>query len=394
MRRPGTLPLFAALLVGVLHAAPATAQEPLSDVLSFLLTNQAVPTGDFEKDAAAAATTRDTMERLLLVELTTLPLASSSAGFSYRFNPTLGTLERATESFGPFFTERALTAGRGRVALGATMQFARYTTLDGFDLRDGSFVTTGNQFRDESQPFDVEALTLRLTSRTITFTANAGVADRVDLGVAVPLVSISMDGTRVNTYRGASLVQATAEADAAGVGDIAVRGKVRLLGDGDSGLAVVGEARLPTGREEDLLGSGETSIRGLLIASGGTGPVSLHANVGLTGGGLADEFTWRGAIAATASPSVTLIGELVGRRIGEAGRIVLERAAHPRLAGVDTLRLVTTGSSTSSASAVAGLKWNAGTTLLLNANVIVPLTDDGLQSTVTALVGLEYSFGR
>jgi hypothetical protein len=384
------------LAVAGLGAAvtPAHAQQPLSEVLSVLLTNQAVPTGDFDKDAAAAAATRDTMERMLLVELTTLPLGSSSAGFSYRFNPTLGTLERATESFGPFFTERALTAGSGRVALGATMQFARYTTLDGFDLRDGTFVTTGNQFVDEAQPFDVEALTLRLTSRTITLTANGGVTDRVDLGVAVPLVAISMDGTRVNTYRGTPVVQATAEADATGLGDIAVRGKFRLLGDGEAGLAAVGEVRLPTGREEDLLGSGEMSIRGLFIASGVSGPVSLHANFGLTGGGLADEVTWRGAIAATASPSVTVIGELVGRHIGEAGRISLERAPHPRLRGVDTLRLTTTGSSTTNVNLVAGVKWNAGSTVLLNANVILPLTDNGLQSTATALVGLEYAFGR
>jgi hypothetical protein len=375
-------------------AAPAAAQQPLSEVLSFLLTNQAVPTGDFEKDAAAAATTRDTMEQLLLVELTTLPLGSASAGFSYRFNPTLGTLERATESFGPFFTERALTAGRGRVALGATMQVARYTALDGFDLRDGSFVTTGNQFRDEAQPFDVESLTLRLTSRTLTVNATVGVGERVDLGAAVPLVSLSMDGTRINTYRGASLVQATASADASGLGDVAIRGKVRLVGEGDAGLSVVGEARLPTGREEDLLGAGEASVRGILIASAETGPVSLHGNLGVSGGGLVDEFSYRGALAATASPRVTLVGEIVGRRINAAGRIVQERAAHPRLAGVDTIRLVTSGASTNTASAVAGVKWNAAGTLLVNANVTLPLTDRGLQSNVTALFGFEYAFGR
>ena len=391
--RPWLAPCLAVTVLAV-TAIPARAQQPLSDVLSLLLTNQAVPTGDFDKDAAAAAAAGETMEQQLLLELTTLPLGSSSAGFSYRFNPTLGTLERATESFGPFFTERALTAGAGRVAIGATMQFARYSTLDGFDLRDGTFVTSGNQFTDEPRPFDVEALTLRLTSRTITVTGNAGVTDRIDVGVAVPLVSIAMDGTRVNTYRGTSVIQATAEADASGLGDMAVRSKVRLLGDGEAGLAVVGELRLPTGREEDLLGSGETSIRGLFIASGVSGPVSLHANIGVTGGGLVDEFTWRGAIAANASPRITLIGELVGRRIGEAGRVSLERSPHPRLAGVDTLRLASTGSSTNNANLVTGVKWNAGNTFLVNANVILPLTDVGLQSTATALVGIEYAFGR
>ena len=38
-------------LLLVLGAAPAMAQGSVSDALSFLLTNQAVPTGDFTKDS-------------------------------------------------------------------------------------------------------------------------------------------------------------------------------------------------------------------------------------------------------------------------------------------------------------------------------------------------------
>ena len=157
---------------------------------------------------------------------------------------------------------------------------------------------------------------------------------------------------------------------------------------------MVGEARRPTGREEDLLGSGETSVRALFIASGGSGPVSVHGNFGITGGGLVDDITYRGSVAATASPRLTVIGEILGRRVGEAGQIVQQRAAHPRLAGVDTIRLVTTGDSLHTANAVAGVKWNVAGTLLLNANVILPLVDHGLQSNVTTLFGLEYAFGR
>ena len=62
--------------------APAAAQS-VSDVLSFLLTNRGVQTGDFERDVAAAAT-RDTVTTLLGAELATLPPSLSSAGFTYR----------------------------------------------------------------------------------------------------------------------------------------------------------------------------------------------------------------------------------------------------------------------------------------------------------------------
>ena len=68
------------------HAQDPPAPEqrtPVAEVLSFLLTNQAVATGDFVKDTAATAIAADAVARLLQAELTTLPLGSSSAGFTY-----------------------------------------------------------------------------------------------------------------------------------------------------------------------------------------------------------------------------------------------------------------------------------------------------------------------
>jgi hypothetical protein len=375
-------------------AGAASAQQSLSDTLSFLLTNQAVPTDDFERDAAAAQITRDTMSRLLLLELTTLPISASAAGFTYRFNPALGTLERTSDNFGPFFTERSLTTGRGGVSFGMSLQAARFTRLDGHDLRDGRFVVSGNQFRDEGQPFDVETLSLEVTSRTYTVFATIGATDRLDVGVALPFVSLSLGGERVNTYRGQSLLQARADAVASGVGDIALRAKYQVLGARGSGLALLGEARLPTGREEDLLGTGTASYRAMLIASVEPGGLAAHGNVGLTAGGLADGFFYRGALGAAATPRVTLVGELLGRRVQEVGRMAQVRVAHPTIPGVDTLRLVPDGTGVHTASAVAGVKWNLAGTLLLSGNVVFPLTDRGLRSRPVPVVALDYAFGR
>ena len=215
------------VVVWLALAAPVSAQQPIADVLSFLLTNQAVPTGDFVKDAESSAVTKEALTRLLLVELTTLPLNSSSAAFTYRPNAALGTIQRGSESFGPFFTERSLTAGRRRGSIGMTVQSVQYTNLDQYDLRDGSFLVTANQFRDEPQPFDVETLRLALGSTTVTFAGNVGVTDRLDVGVAVPIVRLTLEGSRVNTYRGARLLQATAVATTIGLADMAVRAKFR-----------------------------------------------------------------------------------------------------------------------------------------------------------------------
>src|SRR5262249_5228311 len=150
----------------------------------------------------------------------TLPVATSSSGFVYRLNPELGTVERATQNFGPFFVERALTAGRGQVSLGLTFQQLRFTSLDGHNLRDGSLVTTANQFTDESAPFDVDQLTLDIDASVATFYGNVGITDRIEVGFAAPMVSLMLDGSRVNTYRGRAFTQATAHARSTGLADL------------------------------------------------------------------------------------------------------------------------------------------------------------------------------
>ena len=114
----------ACLLLVALPRNAVAQQAPLSDVLSFLLTNRGVQTGDFERDVAAARATGDTMSRLLLVELSTQPVSAASPGFVYKLNPVLGTPQRASASFGPFFTERSLTTGAGRLTLGACIRRA------------------------------------------------------------------------------------------------------------------------------------------------------------------------------------------------------------------------------------------------------------------------------
>jgi len=380
------------MLVLTLMPARVSAQS-VSDVLSFLLTNRAVQTDDFQRDAAAAAATRDTVTTLLGAELATLPPSLSSAGFTYRFNPTLGTAERASTSFGSFFTERSLTSGQGQATLGVNMRMTSYNRLDGRDLRDGAFLTTANQFRDEAQPFDVETLTLDIDSRVVTFTGTYGVTNRFDISAAVPLVQLSLNGTRVNTYRGTQVVQAVAEATSRGLGDVVVRGKYGLLNGSSNGLAVAGEVRLPTGREDDLLGAGTTAFSALLIGSSEHGPMGYHGNLSLSGGGLSNEMAYRGAVCFSASDRVTLVGELVGRRYGDVGRITEIRGPHPTIANVDTIRLVPEDASLSTAAVVVGAKWNVNGTWILSGHTQLPISDRGLRSGVVTLFGLDYAFG-
>lgn len=373
-------------------ATPAGAQETVGDIVDFLVTNQAVQTGDFERDRAAAEAARDTITRALLVNLTSVPLASSSSGFLYRLNPQLGTMERATESFGAFFVERAMTSGAGAASFGVSASTSAFNRLDDLQLRDGSLITVANQFRDESAPFDTEALTLQVRSSTLTAFGNIGITDRLEVGAALPFVQLTIDGSRLNVYRGTPTVQAAGEASASGIGDAALRAKFTLVTTSAAALAAAAEVRLPTGDEENLLGAGAAAYRFLGIGSFESGRLTLLGNGGVVFGGVSREVNLAGAAAFAVRPRVTLSAEVLVRRVAELSSIALTASAHPTIGGVDTFRLTAGDSGTTLATAVAGAKWNVRDTLVIGGHVSFPLVRRGLTAPLTPTVALEYSF--
>jgi hypothetical protein len=388
------LPIGVMAAAAIVTAASTASAQSVTDVLTFLVTNQSVSTGSVERDRIAAQATSVTISRALEANLATLPVTSSSGAFVYRLNPELGTVERATQSFGPFFTERALSAGKHQASFGLTLQQLHFTSLDGRNLRDGSLVTTANQFSDEAAPFDVDRLMLNIDASVATLYANVGLTDRLDVSVAAPFVSLTLDGSRVNTYRGRTFTQATASAHAVGLADLVVRTKYTLFTEDTTGMAAMVDVRLPTGRAEDLLGAGSAAVKFSAIGSLEEGRLSAHVNTGVSFGGLARELSYGGAVALAASGKVSVIGELLGRWIDSPGNIVPVTAPHPLLSGVETIRLTPDGSGLHELTIVPGLKWNLTETWVLAANVTIPLTNGGLTAPFTPFIGLDYSLGR
>jgi hypothetical protein len=384
--------IAAGLLIGT--AQRTAAQQTVADVLTFLVTNQSVSTGSPAQDIAAAQATSQTISRALLANLATLPVTSSSGAFSYRLNPELGIDERTTTSFGPFFVERALTGASHEPSFGLTFQELHFTSLNGRNLRDGSLVTTANQFVDERAPFDLNQLTLNIDASVATLYANVPITDRLEIGAALPMISLRVDGVRIETYRGRTFSEASASASAVGPADLILRGKYTVLEDGASGIAVATDVRLPTGNQQNLLGAGSTSVRAMGIGSVETGRFTAHVNGGYSFGGLAREADYGAAITMTVTSRLTVSGELLGRRIEGPGGIVNVSSPHPTLAGVETIRLEPNGTALDMISAGPGLKWNVSGTWVLVANVMMPVTNAGLTSQITPFVGLDYSFGR
>ncbi len=380
----------ACLLSAVLpHAAGA---QSLGGRLSALLTDQQ-PSSVFIPDVPAAEATRDTVAKLFGVELTTLPTATSAGGFVYRLNPSLGVISRASEGFGPFFTERVLRNGEGQFSAGFSFQASNFTSLQGADLTTGTFPTNAARLTGASQAFAVDTLALNLETQSATMFASYGVTDRLAIGGRLPFVSVRMSGSRTRTQNGQAVLQARQSGSATGLGDMSFNTRYLVAGDGLRGFSVGADLRLPTGQADDLLGSGKTALRGLAVGSYEEGRLGVNVNVGAALGGASKEVSWNMATTFAAGPRVTLVGELIGRRLFELSYVQDVYQPHPLMPGVETMRWLTADRGFTTTLVATGAKWNVGGSWLLNTNMLIRVTDGGLRSRVTPSVSLDYDFG-
>src|SRR6202022_4250321 len=136
--------------------------------------------------------------------------------------------------------------------------------------------------------------------------SNYGGADALDIGVAVPVVYVSLSGELVDTYRGTSVVQARGKANSFGIADIAIRSKLRLLSGAGGGFAAAFEARLPTGSPENLRGAGKAGYKASLIGPAGAGPFETHVNGSMSFGGVSREEGVEAAFVVAPTSRLTL----------------------------------------------------------------------------------------
>jgi hypothetical protein len=370
-----------------------------------------------------ATTLIDQISEQIGSQVSLFPLGSSSGGFTYAYDSALGTFNRTTQTFGPAFADRAATLGKGKFSFGMTYLHTQYKALDGFDLDDGS-IKINLRHQALSPPSFVEgdviqaALKMNLKSDTAVFYFNAGITDRLDIAVAVPVVHVAMDLTYHATILdfathnvsptthvfsdGSKTRDFSSTGSASGVGDLIVRGKYNFMNTANAGLGAGIELKLPSGSEEDMLGTGAAQARFYFIGSTGRGRSLAHINFGYTASGSAasDQINYVGGMEYAATPKVTVVADLLGWNLRDALR--LRNASTPisfqqgPAAPVETTTVETVAlasSSLSTAFGTAGVKLNPWGNLLISAHVLFPLTSgSGLKSGVSPVLGFEYSF--
>lgn len=332
----------------------------------------------------------------------TAPLGGpSSGGFVIKLDPDTGLQVRTATTFGPSFAERALTSGEGKASLGVSFMSVDYDRLGTLSPDRLRLLSTS-----ATSPADarVGTVNLALTSNTVVIAGRMGVTDKLDVGVAVPVVTVKVRGTStLQNGSGEILKFASGSGVTSGLGDVAGLAKYRFFSFGGGqpdpgGLAVMATMRLPTGQRENLRGLGVTRTLVSLIASGGRGRIRPHANVGFEwwskGVGVASDQVAGATVTARhqvqyaagmefeAAPKVTLLVDLLGGEILGGGTIGFN-SSQTAVTLPDGIRRVTL---------TPGLKMNLKGKLVLSVNALVALLDDGLHARVTPVAGIDLTF--
>lgn len=432
-------------IVIVLMAAPARAQAPYNlyapvKNLATLFTGLYGPNGlivDSEatlpgEQSHSAHFTNDFQSNFgkfgsaLVGQFVTVPLPSPASGFTYRLDPSTGVFQRTTQSFGPILAERAETIGSRHVSFGFASQRFTFDTVEGLNLSQVPAVFTHDnaQLLGGRQDVVTTVNTIEATVDQFIAFATVGVTDRFDVSLAVPILSNHLKVVSVAAIQRLGTTNPlthffrqsngdvgserifTAAGEASGLGDLTVRMKANVA-SGRAGAAAVGvDARLPTGDELNLLGTGAVGIRPFAVLSTSLHRVSPHLNGSYQWNGTSvlsgnpatgtsadfpDEVVYTAGADASVNDRLTLVFDLLGRYLINAERISPQdfhaldgRSVFPNIgfsqASFNTL------------SGSMGFKVNVFGRLLIDANLLFALDNHGVRDKVTPLIGFEYEF--
>jgi hypothetical protein len=358
-----------------------------------------------------------------------MPIGSTSGSETFRF--VGGVPVKTSTSAGPIFAERPQTLGRGRVLTGVNRSGFRFATLRGVDMKNINLTFThqnvdfpgcATTFGDDCAKYGVPVfendviafnlsidLHVNVTSLYLTY----GLTDKIDVGVVMPVVEASFDGssraevrpfggtTAAHYFSGTSTspvlsAERQTHGNATGLGDVALRFKGNFRDTQNSSVAFLVDARLPTGSEKDLLGAGNFSARGMAIIASRFGDFSPHLNVGYlyrAGDKENDAVVGTAGFDQRLGAGVTLAADVVSElQVGDS-KLVLPAIVHyeaPFQRTVNPTEIPDTRDDVINGS--FGFKVSAAKNTTAVVNTLFPLNRGGLRSNLIYTVGLEYSF--
>jgi len=370
------------------------------------------------------------LNSLIASNISSFPLTSTIAGVTYDFST--GRPVPITESLGPIFAETAATLGKGRLNMGAEFTHLSLNKFRGIATKDIRFTFFHEDLGTSglgNNPFELDVIDLNLdldvNANIYAFFATYGVANNFDVGVAIPFVNVSLSGTAQAIIRGpfsgrehyfagnapASpnvVVTEPYDKNASGVGDVAVRLKYSFVRRFDLKLGALLDVRLPTGNENDFLGTGETSTKFSLIASRKIAQFTPHLNIGYDYRPAdfdSDELEFTAGLDQKLAEGVTLAVDFLGEldvnsseaiKFGAQENIVIQDrvtgGANVTVNRLEDLTSIPQRDNDNTLNASIGFRIAPSEKILLLGNILIPMNDGGLRSSVAPTLGVTVNF--
>jgi len=384
----------------------------------------------FDAADSANAVFTPALNSLIASNISSFPLTSTIAGVTYDFST--GRPVPITESLGPIFAETAETLGKGRLNLGAEFTHLSLNKFRGIATKDIRFTFFHEDLGTSglgNNPFELDVIDLNLNldvnASIYAFFATYGVTNSFDVGVAVPFVNVSLSGTaqaivrgpfsgREHYFAGDSpatpnvVAREPYDKSASGVGDIAVRLKYSFVRRFDLNLGALLDVRLPTGNEDDFLGTGETSTKFSLIASRKIAQFTPHLNLGYDrrpASSDSDELEFAAGLDQKLAEGLTLAVDFLGEldvnsneriKFGSQENVVIQDritgGANVTVTRVEDLTSIPQRDNDNTLNASIGFRIAPSEKVLLLGNILVPMNDGGLRSSVAPTIGLTVNF--
>ena len=350
----------------------------------------------------------DLFAGLISLEVATAPLGTPAAGIVYRFEDVPDRPRLQTLNFVPLLLGRAATAGRATAMFGLNVVSASYDAISDLQL-DALPVAA---FQGPAPIVTSSILDLAVDTLTVTGFATVGLTDRLDVGVAVPFVGVTLRGSMVQQEAAIGTALFPVDASSYGVGDVAVTAQYRLWTGSNiaDGLSARVTLRAPTGDADQLRGvdAWRTMVSG--TASKGFGRLSVHGTAGYESWDkdvslqnalptnivetwlLKDQVQVGAGLEVAASRAVTVSFEALWRRVGQTGQLQVQSVPAPAPAlGIDSAQLLGVGpGGLEKTIMVPGISVNLGSTML-TFQTIVSLSDTGLRSKFMPIIGLNWA---
>lgn len=392
-------------------------------VLVLLLLILLVPVcGSAQEPLTQVEAVVDRVKRTLSEEFAaSTPLPSASAGVTYTFDEASGTFSREPATFGQIYLDRADPLGRRRINVSLAYQYAALSKIEGKDsgdLEDPLPIAID----DLLTAIEIPHYSIDASVHSLLLSASYGITDDLEASIALPVVFSHLHTDRdvgvAFVPKGGSLVsfedKASQTDDHAGIGDVMLRAKYRLLAREQTHVSAGLLLRLPAGDTRQLAGLGFVEVAPSLIASTrrydlrSWARLQAHVNTVLafnTDDVDDSEGRWGVGLDWGLGDSVTAALAFLGRhpfsRIGPAGSFEFTRcqsdlascATNPELRTGTAPVFGISGDRADSFTAAIGARgalWRD--TLFGFVNLAVPLNDAFLRMHPIPLVGLEATF--